>query len=207
MPTRNTATALNDSEGQNRTGTHLSTNIIIKVDGNTLGAVQSLEITEARGIKMIDEVGTDGHIDSAPNTSTNITGSCNRIRFDKMRIAQAFSRGFVHVHAQRVPFNIEIQDIFHDSDPSNAVITVLENVWIQDIRYSYQTSDYVIAETMSFQAERIYTMLNNTNMVQGGPNGSTIILNSYEQQADVGAFTGSIDAAGLINAFLSDPRN
>src|ERR1700743_498486 len=102
VSTRNTTTPLSDSRGNNRTATHLSTNIIIKVDGNTVGAVKSLEITESRGgIKQIDEVGTDGHIDSAPSSSTNITGSCTRTRFDRMRIAEAFSRSFIHVSAQR----------------------------------------------------------------------------------------------------------
>ena len=65
--------------GQNKTSTAISTNIIIAVlspgaaGGYTpVGAVQNMHITESRSIKMIDEVGTDGHIDSVPNQSTNI---------------------------------------------------------------------------------------------------------------------------------------
>ena len=56
MPTRNTTTALQDRDGNNRTGTHLSVNIIIKCQGNTVGAVKSFEISESRNLKMIDEV-------------------------------------------------------------------------------------------------------------------------------------------------------
>lgn len=209
MPTRNTTTALQDSAGNNRTATHLSTNIIIKVDGNVVGAVKSLEITESRGLKMIDEVGADGHIDSAPNTSTNITGRCQRTRFDRMRIAEAFGRSFVHVHAQRIPFDIEIQDVFHDSDPGNAIITTIQNVWIKDISYTYSADDFIIVDSMSWEAERIYSVLNNNNVAQAVSNGraNPIILNAFEQQADRGAFSGALDAAGLLNAFLSDPRN
>jgi hypothetical protein len=208
MPTRNTTTALQDRDGNNRTATHLSTNIIIKVDGNVVGAVKSLEVTESRSLKMIDEVGTDGHIDSAPSASTNITGSCTRTRFDRMRVAEAFSRGFIHVHAQRIPFDIEIQDVFHDSDPSNAIITTIQNVWIKDIRYTYSADDFIIVDNMSWEAERIYSVLNNNNVAQAVANGraNPIALNVFEQQADRGAFTGALDAAGLLNAFLNDPR-
>ena len=209
VATRNTTTALSDKNGNNRTATHLSTNIIIKVSGNIVGAVKSLEITESRTLKMIDEVGTDGHIDSAPSASTNITGSCTRTRFDRIRIAEAFSRPFVHVHAQRIPFDIEIQDIFHDSDPANAIITTIKNVWIKDIRYTYSAEDFVIVDNMSWEAEGIWSVLNNNNVAQSVANGRTnpISLNQFEQQADRGQFTGALDAAGLLNAFLSDPTS
>lgn len=207
--TRNTGTALQDLNGNNRTATHLSTNIIIKVAGNVVGAVKSLEVTEARTIKMIDEVGTDGHIDSAPSASTNVSGSCQRTRFDKMRIAEAFSRGFIHVHAQRIPFDIEIQDIFADSDPGNAIITTVRNVWIKDIRYTYSADDFIIVDNMSWEAEGIFSLLNSNNVAQAVSNGRStpIILNQFEQQADRGQFSGALDAAGLLNAFLSDPTS
>jgi hypothetical protein len=207
--TRNTTTPLTDGNGNNSTRTHLSTNIIIKVSGNVVGAVKSLEVTEARTIKMVDEVGTDGHIDGAPTKSTDITGSCVRTRFDRMRIAEAFSRSFVHVASQRIPFDIEIQDIFMDSDPGNAIITTISNVWIKDIRYTYSSDDYIIVDTMSFEAQRIYSVLNNQNVAKSVSNGRTnpIILDQYEQQADSGLYTGAIDSSGLLNAFMQDPRN
>lgn len=209
MPTRNTTTALQDSAGNNRTATHLSTNIIIKVDGNVVGAVKSLDINETRSIKMISEVGTDGVIDSAPSASTEISGSCTRTRFDRMRITEAFGRSFIHAHAQRIPFDIEIQDVFHDSDPGNAIITTIQNVWITDIKYTYSAEEFIIVDTMSWKAERIFSILNNGNVAQAVSNGraNPIILNAFEQQADRGAFTGSLDALGLLNAFQTDPRN
>jgi hypothetical protein len=207
VSTRNTTTAINDSQGNNRTATHLSTNIIIKVSGNVVGAVKSLEVNETRTIKMIDEVGTDGHIDSSPSKSTDISGTCQRTRFDRMRIAEAFSRGYVHVHAQRIPFDIEIQDIFNDSDPANAIITVIRNVWIKDIRYTYSAEDFVIVEAMSWEAEGIFSILNNNNVAQSVSNGRTnpIVLNQFEAEADRGTYLGSLDSAGLLNAFLQDP--
>lgn len=209
MATRNTKSALTDAQGNNRTGTHLSTNIVIKVDNYIVGAVQKLTITEQRTIEMIDEVGTDGHIDSAPVKSTDISGSCDRIRFNRQRIADSFGRGFVHAHAQRIPFDIEIHDFFHDADRNNSIITVLKNVWIENINYSYGVDSWIISESMSFKAEAIKSILNNNNVVSGAvDNGQegTIILNQYEQEADRGLYRGALDAGGMLNAFLSDPR-
>ena len=61
-----TGSILENADGSNRTGTGISTNIVIKVNNQTVGAVQNLSIREERQIKMIDELGTDGHIDSVP---------------------------------------------------------------------------------------------------------------------------------------------
>ena len=72
----NTESLISDVNGKNRTGTAVSTNIIVEVDGNAVGAIQQLSVNENRKITMIDEVGTDGHVDSVPSSSTNITGSC-----------------------------------------------------------------------------------------------------------------------------------
>src|ERR1700682_58231 len=113
----------------NKTSTAISTNIIIMVNYRAVGAVQSMAISEKRAIKMIDEVGTDGHIDSVPNQSTNITGTCQRVRFQKLRIAEAFDRSFLHVAAQVYPFDIIIFDR-QKFATGNQVTTVIKNVWI-----------------------------------------------------------------------------
>jgi hypothetical protein len=207
MP-RNTQTVLFDEQGNNRTATHLSTNIIIVVGGNVVGAVQNLQLTERRGaITMVDEVGTDGHIDSAPSQSTNYNGTCERIRFDRMRIAEAYSRPFVHVKSQRIPFDIEIHDRFHDADAENAIITVVKNVWIEEISYQYQAKDFVISDRMTFQAEDMFSVIKTSqNVVQAGVASGRafpIVTNTFEQEADRGEYRGALDAPGLLNAFLS----
>ena len=207
MASRNTGTNPLDANGNNRTATHLSTNIVIIVDGNPIGAIQKLDINEERpAIKMIDEVGTDGHIDSAPNGSTNYTINCDRIRFDNMRVADAFSRGFLHVKAQRIPFDIEIHDKFADADEGNAIVTTIKNVWIKKIGYSYQSNEWTITDNMSCEAEDIFTIINGNNAVQAHVNGraNDIILNPFEQEADRGGSRGSLDAAGLLNALTDN---
>lgn len=202
----------------NKTSTAISTNIIIMVGNTAVGAVQSLAISEKRGIKMIDEVGTDGHIDSVPNVSTNISGTCQRVRFDKLRIAEAFSRGFVHVQSQVYPFDIVIIDK-QKRAAGDQISTVIKNVWINGIDYTYQVSDWVITDTMTWEAETIYSHLNAGNAVPvavggergiphmgAGKNGVVNITSgdgivNIEQLVDTGASgrRGSLDAAGLID--------
>jgi len=223
----NTGSTLSWNNGTNRTSTAISTNIIIAVrtpNGFTpVGAVQSLQINEKRNIKMIDEVGTDGHIDSVPNQSTNITGSCQRVRFDRLRIAEAFSRGFVHVASQAYPFDILIFDK-QKRNPGSQITTVIKNVWIAGIDYTYQITDWVITDTMTWEAENIFSILGSGNqnpqlggtpVAQGGEIGiaPSIVLGGQtgnvpiEQQTDTGSNgrRGSLDAAGLLDLGTGTP--
>ncbi len=203
MPYPQTGTNFYTPDGKNRTGTALSTNIIIKVGNNPVGAIQNIQISESRGIRMIDEVGTDGHIDSAPNSSTNISGSCDRIRFDRLRILEAFGRGFIHLHAQRRPFNIDIIDTWN-GDGSSSIITTVRNVWIKDMSYTYAQNDFIISERMSFEAEAIYSVIAGTNNNVANNNDRSQLsldIDPIERQADIGNRRGSLDAPGLFNVF------
>jgi hypothetical protein len=207
----------------NKTSTAISTNIIIMVNDRAVGAIQSMQISEKRGIKMIDEVGTDGHIDSVPNVSTNITGTCQRIRFDRLRVAEAFSRGFIHAASQVYPFDIVILDK-QKRDQGSQISTVIKNVWIGGLDYTYQANDWVITDSMSWEAEAIFSFLNNGSANNGAPSpvsqggeigvvhmgagqfGNTNIISgdgivNIEQLVDTGANgrRGSLDAAGLID--------
>lgn len=203
MPLRNVQTAnatpiyLNTF---NRTGTHLSTNIFIAVEGRPVAAVKSLQVTEQRQIAKISEVGTDGLIDSAPQSSTQYTIQCSRTRFDGKRIAEGFYRGFVHVASQRVPFNIEIYDLI-EGDGNNRVITVIENCWINNISYSYEADNFVIVDNMNLDAESISSTRNETGGSAISDPSRVISFNPFEVQADIGTYRGAVDAAGLINAF------
>lgn len=209
----NTGSTLVAPNGSNITSTAVSTNILITVGPTPVGAVQKMTINEKRAIKMIDEVGTDGHIDSVPHQSTNITGSCERIRFDRMRIAEAMGRSFVHAKSQRYPFNFVIIDQWNGNalnpgDNSAAIITTIQNVWISGISYSYQASDWIISDNMDWEAETIYSTLGqgaNPAATGGTRNIPLAILSptsDIEQSADTGGRRGALDAPGLISAFL-----
>lgn len=203
MPLRNVQTAnatpvyLNTF---NRTGTHLSTNIIIAVEGRPVAAVKSLQVTEQRQIARIAEVGTDGLIDSAPQSSTQINVTCQRTRFDGKRVAEGFYRGFVHVAAQRIPFNIEIYDLI-EGDGNQRVITTIENCWISNINYTFNADDFVIVDSMNLEAESINSIRNETAGSAISDPSRVLSVNPFEVSADIGNYRGALDAAGLINAF------
>jgi len=204
MVAPNTGSITTAQSGRNRTGTAVSTNIIVEVDGNAVGAIQTLQVQEQRNIQTIDEVGTDGHIDSVPNQSTNITLNCTRTRFDNLRVASAFSRGYIHAHSQRIPFDVVIKDIFAGDDPSSTLVTTIKNCWINQISYEYKSQDFVIAETMNLTAETIFTTLGaSNNAVPGAAGGRDLPIgpvNAFELAADKGDRRGAIDGAGLLLA-------
>lgn len=207
-----TGSKLYDVNGKNRTGTSLSTNIVIKVGTETVGAIQSISYTESRSIYMLNEVGTDGHVDSSPQSSTKHSGNCTRVRFDRLRITEAFSRGFVHVHSQRYPFDIEIIDVQNAAsdaadaanDP-NTIVTVLKNCWINNLQTTYSSSDFIISEQMGFDFETIESYLagGGLNVSTGGERNLNLFRDELERQADRGGRRGALDAPGLIRAFTN----
>ena len=214
----NTNSTLTTIDNTNKTSTAISTNIIIMVNNTAVGAIQSMAINEKRPIKMVDEVGSDGHIDSVPSGSTNITGTCQRVRFDRLRIAEAFSRGFVHVASQIYPFDIVIIDKQKRSQGAQ-ISTVIKNVWISGISYTYQANDWVITDNMDWEAETIFRVLGGgssplggggNSVAQGGERGDVRHVTSFfpdgndrniEQLVDTGSGgrRGSLDVAGLID--------
>ena len=191
------------STTSNRTGVGLSTMMLIKVGSEPVGAIQQLQINEDRPLRFFDEVGTDGHIDSSPIGSSNIKGSCQRVRFDRLRITEAFSRGFLHVKSQRIPFDIEIIDQFNGAVGSGSeVVTIIENVWISSISYTYAAGNWIITDNMGWEAETISSRIGDGEQpaAQGGERGIPLQYDPYELAADVGKRRGSMDAPGLISA-------
>lgn len=197
----NTNSILANSDGSPRTGTSLSTNIIIKVGNNAVGALQSVTINETRDVRMVDEVGTDGSIDSVPVSSSKFTGTATRIRFDRQRITEAFSRGYLHIHAQRIPFLITIIDTFN-GDAESAVVTTLNNCWLTSISYNYQADNFIITDNMNFSFETISSQLGTgtLNAATGGERGIPLAQNEIEKLADSGKRRGSLDSPGLLRA-------
>jgi hypothetical protein len=191
--------------GRNRTGVGLSTQVLIKVGNTPVGAIQTLSVREQRTITMVDEVGTDGHIDSAPTKSTDISGTCRRVRFDRLRASEAFGRDFLHVHSQRIPFDIEIYD-FWGGDVNSPIVTKIKNVWISNISYDYQVDNWLIFDSMEWVAEAIQSSIKgNQPAATGGERGGAIMqLNSVEQAADVGRTRGTMDAPDLIHDFFTN---
>ena len=107
------------------------TEIIIKAGGRVVGAVQSLKITEDVNVNHV-----------------KITAA--RVRFDRARIAEAFSRGFIHAASQRFPLQIEIKDA--------GTITSVNNVWVTGLNQSYQTAEWIIVDQFDAECESINSL-------------------------------------------------
>lgn len=200
-----TGSIIDNPNGSNRTGLASSTQIIVRCGPNAIGAIKSIQIQEQRDVQQVDELGYDGHIDSMPVKAANVTGSCERVRFDRLRIAEAFSRGFLHAKSQRIGFDIDIFDKWN-GDNENMIVTTLKNVWITNISYTYSADNFIITDNMSFTAEDISSSIQGTqNAATGGARGLILQTDTdgIEQQTDRGMRRGALDAPGLITSIFS----
>jgi hypothetical protein len=180
----NTGSQYTTTAGANGTRTALSTNIIIEVSGTPVGAIQDINYKETRGIHMVDEVGTDGHIDSAPNKSVEVSGGCQRTRFDDIFQAD-----------ENVGTNF--------SSGKNVIVTTLKNVWITDISTAYKATEFIITDSMNFVAETVYSTLGDGSAYSLSTSRKVkayVDSGGFEQAADIGRRRGALDGAGLINA-------
>lgn len=116
--------------------------IKIKVGGKVIGAVQSLDIQDNYPIVITS---SREIIERDPYPVIQTT----RMRFDKLAVAEAFSRGFVHVQSQRYPFDIEAEN--------SEEITTVRNCWITSCSYTYTSQDWIISDGMDLIAENVLT--------------------------------------------------
>lgn len=162
----------------------LSTQIVIKAQGVNggwydVGAIQSFQVSENRNINHIQEVGTDGIVQSHPSGAQPVNLTVTRAIFDYQRVTVAFQRGFHHVMSQRFPFDIVVVDYnpyvfqssnrnydgprdtsslrhsIEDSGP-HTIRTRFVNCWFNANQYSYMADNYMITENATITAEAVY---------------------------------------------------
>ena len=96
----------------------VATEILICVDGKPIGAVENITISETVGKPLKIKTG--------------------RIRFDNLRIQEAFHRGFVHISAQTKPVQFEVKE-------HGKRMFMTPKVWFSKMNAcSYKTSDFTI---------------------------------------------------------------
>jgi hypothetical protein len=190
------------------TNTGLSTQILVKIDGKAVGAIQSLTATQTRRMRRINEVGTDGVIEIVPQSATEIVLRVERIVFMKKGLPESFNRAYTNIHAQRVPFDIFVYDFtnakgatldngFFAGDSAEGVITtVYENCWFNNLEIRYQASDYIVAQNASIDAEYVRTFANGDVGTSVVPVNADNNIDPLERLADIGR-RGSMDARGL----------
>ena len=183
----------------------LSTQIIIYVEGEPVGAIQQFGETQTRNLKRITEVGTDGVIEIVPTSATTIDLDLQRIAFDGLSITEAFVRGFTNIQAQRIPFDIVVVDQFSGVG-SNSIVTTYHNCFFARIGKTYRTDDYIIMQTATVQCETIYSQRGGDSVVAsqgvGGGRQMNVETDAYEVAADTGKRRGSLDFPGLISSAM-----
>lgn len=200
-----TGSIIENANGGNRTGSGISTQIVLRVGPNAVGAVQSISIREERQVTAVDELGTDGHIDSVPTRSSNISGTCRRVRYDRLRVSEAFSRGFLHAKSQRIGFNIDIYDKWN-GDNENMIVTTIKNVWITSLDYDYSADNWLIIDNMGWMGEDISSSIQGNVAATGGERGLILQTDTagIEAQTDVGKRRGALDAPGLLTSVFGN---
>jgi hypothetical protein len=203
-----TKSILDNPDNGSKTRTGLSTQIIVYVNGEPVGAIQSFQETQQRANKRISEVGTDGVIEIVPQSPAQVTMTVQRIVFDGLSLPESFSRGFKNIHAQRIPFDIIVLDKFTGTG-NDAVMTTYHNCWFSNLSKTYQVSDYTIVENANIDAEFVSSSRGGPEKavaLSQGVAGSREIAgrdtDSVEQAADAGASgrRGALDFPGLISA-------
>jgi len=177
-----------------------------------IGAIQSLQPTETRTLIRINEVGTDGVIEIVPQQSATCELTVTRIVFDYQRLPAAFQRGFRHIHAARLPFDIVVEDYnaYQEMVPgggatspsagktqentSNFVTTTYKNCWITSYSYQYQQDNFLISENATIWAEHVFDGPTwNTNISTGASDTLETFANSSNNANAMSAAAASVN--------------
>ncbi len=176
---------------------NLSTQITIKVDSTTVGAIQQLQVNQNREMNVWEEIGTDGIVEIHPKGAAKIDLNIQRAVFDQLHITEAFARGFVNIQAQRVPFDIQIIDRSASVDPKDSTIHTYNNCWFKTYGSTITANNYLIMENATLACEYITTTVNGLSAVHGGLRGIKYVYDSMERNTDVEGRRGRFSSAGI----------
>lgn len=115
--------------------------IKVLIGNRVVGAIQSMDFDDVCPIAITSE----REIVQKTFVGPKITAT--RVRFDKVKIAEAFSRGYVNAKSQMYPLQIV-------GENDEEVVTI-QNCWISDVDYTYQSADWIITDAVEFEAEKV----------------------------------------------------
>ena len=169
---------------QNRINSGLSTQITIKVDGTTVGAIQKLSIIQNRDLWRHEEIGTEGVVEIHPKGAAKIEISVDRVVFDGMRLPEAFARGFINLQSQRVPFDINIIDRSEMKNNNDAIVHVFNNCWFRQYSPQFRSDHFIVSESAQIWCEFVTTTQNGVSAVYGGLRGIAYEYDTIERATD-----------------------
>jgi hypothetical protein len=169
----------------------------VKVNNTTVGAIQTLTITEAREMLIQEEIGTSGIVEVVPKGATKVSLRIERVVFDQLSLPEALARGFVHIQAQRMPFDIHIINTSASTEET-AVITVCSGCWLKSKTTPYTVNSFLIIEAADIQCERITTSQRGISAVFGGVRGIGFDYDTIERATDSTGRIGRFEPAGTL---------
>lgn len=175
----------------------LNTQITVKVGVTTVGAIQQLTINQNRDMHIWEEIGTSGVVEIAPKGAAKIDMSIQRVVFDQLRVTEAFSRGFINLQAQRIPFDIEIIDRSNASTFENILTHTCHNCWFKSYSVPLDANNFLIMENAGIVCEYITSVRGAQNAVLGGLRSIRYERDSIERNTDAFGIRGRFDSAGF----------
>ena len=119
----------------------IDTLIDIRSCGACIGAVRDINVSENFLSKKTKDV-------------LSVSGECDRVRFDKIRLPGVFINKEIISSAQYGPLEIIVTDIFEDG---TKIQTNIENVWIKQSGVTYHADIFVIAQDVKWEGNAIHS--------------------------------------------------
>ena len=179
----------------------------------TVGAIQSLSVTESSAMKRIGETRNPRTFEIIPQGQDVISLNIRRIVFDGLRLTHALGCGFSHIRSQRWPFDIIVFDREHDGATFNANQTWYRRCWLTNYTVDYRAENYLITENASLEceyAQELYPVSSEDNerglklRIDGGK-----LEYSYDEALELGAVKTakppSIPASTSMNQSVGEP--
>jgi hypothetical protein len=179
-----------------RINSGLSTQIIVKVENTTIGAIQRLSFRQDRDFWIHEEIGTDGIVEIHPKGAAKIAISVERIVFDDLRIPEAFARGFINLQSQRIPFDIQIIDRTGEQFFGD-ILHVFNNCWFKSYNPQFKVDSFIVSESAEIICEYVTTMRNSISAVFGGLRGVEYEHDTIERATDVDGRIGRYEQTNV----------
>jgi hypothetical protein len=203
--------------GNRQPNSGLSTQIVIKVDNQPVGALQRLSVNQSRQLERVKEIGTDGVVEIIPNQATTFELTASRLVFDQLRLPEAFARGFRFINAQRLPFDIDVYDLSaikspNGTDTAGIVVMTYKNCWFTSYSTPYAADTYLITEEATLWCERAFISNPDSSSGKYLPNNDirsqkvTTDTADIEKSVNYGGRLGSLDASGVMYSVFGEPK-
>jgi len=217
------------SQNRASTVTGLSSQIIIKVQDFTVGAIQELRINQNKPLKRYNEIGTDGVIEIVPASPAAVNITVSRVVFDGMSLPESFARAFMNIQAQRLPFNIDIFDMQGKIDTLSLgpgigtglaqgmsidrgvrvdippLVKRLHNCWFTSLSTPIMANNFIITESAEIWSEYITTFIpaQDKSLRPAWP-GQRANIDTIEKETDTSGRRGSYNENSFEQKSLKD---